>query len=261
MERRVISLAWDGGVKHERRALAERVIDHFAPSLPDLRLTVILDGSDWWELKEIGTENRGMFRLVNTDHIFDEPKWPLYLMEIVAPFDVMTGKFIPSCDAAVYLHNSTCGSVESLTMTLAHELQHAVQYAHQRRVWAYNGVVLRFLEMCSSTFGLEWKDIPIEREARSFAKRVCVDSLGSQATARYIENRIAASVNDRDRRDWEFIKSIDVTSESIYDITAETGKLFRTMRSNRAGLEQALASLQSLLEYADLSLDEAFDLA
>jgi len=258
MSARVVSLALDA--KGKRHSLAERVIALFQP-LPDLRFTIILDGCDWWDLKEYGPENRGMFRIVNTEHVFDEPRWPFRLMEEIGHYDRATDKFCAACDAAIYLHDSTCTRPESLTMTLAHEVQHFMQYGSDRNVWALNDVVTMLPKDTIAKLGLRWCDIPIEREARVVAKRVCEELFGADATARYIEDRITNGTIRRDIDDWVFIQSIVTANEGGYQRAARTGRLYRAIEGSRGDLQETPNLMRAYSEYANLDLDDAFRLA
>ncbi len=256
---KVYSVAADGETNARRIIAANQVIDHMCSSLPQLRLVVLLDGQDWYKLKEHGEENRGAFYPVRNE-TYSDTDWPTNLREYLVSVDD-TGKPSLACEGAVYLHNSTCETPASLTMTLAHELQHATQYATNRTVWAYNGVVTRLPPEWIARLGLQWKDIPIECEARIVAKRVCEELLGAETTNAYIEERITKSTLDRDREDWKFVQSIVTSKEYGYNVTSETGELFRRIDPVFAQLDSTLAGLRKNPDFSDLHLDQAFRLA
>jgi len=245
-------MASNEAVSKERRVIADRVIDRRAARLRSLRLTILLDGSYWLELKENAPENRGMFRPVSSAYLDDEPIWPSRLLEKIAVFQAEPWAFEPSCDAAIYLHDRTCQSIESLTMTLAHELQHAIQYGAARPIWAINTVVTNLPKELIEKHQLQWSDIPIEREARIFAKRVCEEVIGSDRTAQYIRDRIAHGTVQRDVDDWKFIEAIDTKRASNYDLSRETHKLLCSIESCRPALEDILNGLPHQPEFADL---------
>ena len=74
-------------------------------------------------------------------------------------------------ESLIYLHGSTCETDIGLTMTLAHELQHFLQYTNERHLWTANTLLMKLpslptddLKACS--------DFPVEREARITAKKV-----------------------------------------------------------------------------------------
>lgn len=258
MSVKVYSASNDKRTNASRIATANQVIDYMRPSLADLRLVVLLDGWDWYELKDRAEENRGVFYPVNNG-TYGETDWPSHLRQYLISLD---DNWKPSftCEAAVYLHDSTCKTPEGQTMTLAHELQHAVQFSRTRAVWAYNAVVTNLQEECMRALKLQSSDIPIEREARIVAKRVCEKLLGRGATAAYIEDRLRSGTVERDIEDWKFIQSIDTDSESAYDTSAETGKLFRHIEWTRDELEKTLTDLRKYPEFVDLKLDDAFRL-
>ena len=89
-------------------------------------------------------------------------------------------------------------------MTLAHELQHSIQHAADRDIWAYNTLVMQLPKTRIRELGLTWQDVPTEREARIVAKRACELILGVEPTADYIEQRISSAALERDRNDWVY---------------------------------------------------------
>jgi hypothetical protein len=246
----------DNAVDASRTALANQVIDYLRPSLPDVRIAVLLDSSDWDKLKDRGEENRGAFYPVNSA-TYDETDWPFHLREFLVSVDE-TWRASLKCEGAVYRHNSTCDTPASLVMTLAHELQHAVQYATNRTVWAYNGLVTNLPPEWITMLGLEWKDIPIEPEARVVAKRACKELLGIETTSAYIADRIGNGTLDRDIDDWRFIENIVTSQESGYDITAETVMLFRRIDPVGRQLANVLTDFRKYPDFSGLHLEGAF---
>ena len=70
--------------------------------------------------------------------------WPNYMWNVVAPpcnpdSSGVTWPF----DSLVYLYGSTCENELGLTITFAHELQHFLQYANERQLWAANALLMR----------------------------------------------------------------------------------------------------------------------
>lgn len=183
----------DESVKEQRRVAALKVIDFFGAALHDLRVKVLLDRTDWPKMKADGAENRGAFHPVN-ESVYRITGWPERLRDELVTVDLEASRLVYKWDAAVYLHDSTCQHSDMLTMTLAHELQHAVQYRCDRKVWAYNIIVTRLKRETIAAWKLTVHDIPVEREARIVAKRVSEAILGREATAAYIDSRISSSV-------------------------------------------------------------------
>jgi hypothetical protein len=247
----------DKAVKEQRHAAALKVIEFFGETLPNLRLKVLLDSADWPAMKAHGEENRGAFHPVH-ESVYRGTGWPERLREELTTVDREAWRLVYKCEAAVYLHDSTCQQIDMLMMTLAHELQHFIQYARYRQVWAYNTLVTQLHKNTIAAWKLTVHDIPIEREARIVAKRVSEAILGPEATAAYIDSRISSGYNDRDIADWKWIKEIDTSPDNEYDCTIETRRLFQGLRPIRAELEEALTRLRGNSDFANLNLDDAF---
>ena len=118
-----IYCAYDGPHAEAQTLWAERVRDHFTDGFPELRLLIFLDCIEWYELKQCARSetNRGAF-FPMAGQSCESTEWPFSVKEQIFEFDDrwrMSFKF----DAIIYLHGTTCASEESLTMTLAHELE------------------------------------------------------------------------------------------------------------------------------------------
>jgi hypothetical protein len=247
----------DESVREQRRAAALKVIDFFGATLPDLRVKVLLDRTDWPKMKAQGAENRGAFHPVN-ESVYRGTGWPERLRDELATVDFEASRLVYKCDAAVYLHDSTCQHTDMLTMTLAHELQHAVQYGCHRKVWAYNTIVTRLKRETIAAWKLTVHDIPVEREARIVAKRISEALLRTEATEAYIDSRISSGDIYRDIADWKQIKEIDASPDNQYDCAGETRRLYQRLRPIRVELEETLNKLRHSSDFANLDLDGAF---
>jgi hypothetical protein len=247
----------DPTLRKGREEAAHKVLEYFGDTLPDLDLKVLLDSAEWTELRQqSGEENRGVFYRVNA-HTFKDANWPYHLRDQLAAIDPVTLNLKFTCNAAVYLHDSTCQNFTGLTMTLSHELQHFVQYGRDPRVWAYNIAVTNLCPKTIETLGLEWQDIPIEYEARLEAKRACEAILGTQATSAYIDERVERSSLLRDVADWRFIREIDTSPGTAYDLRSKTSRLYRNLSRFRPELQAILSDLKDDPDFAGLNLDEA----
>jgi hypothetical protein len=111
-------------------------------------------------------------------------------------------------DSIVYLHGSTCSVDVQLAMTLAHELQHFLQFANHKQIWAI-GVLLSNLPY-----------LPTEREARIIGKRVAVDIFGRSSVDQHIALMAQRTSSQEDAADWDFIAALD--SDESYDPRAGT---------------------------------------
>jgi hypothetical protein len=200
-----------------------------------------------------GVQNRGFFHPID-EFYFRKMDWRADLLEELLTRGSATGEIDYRFDAVIYLHNDACQSEDSLTMTLAHELQHFSQYGLDRTVWASNTLVTRLSRVVIERLGLRWIDIPIEFEARLVAKRISEKLLGRDRIARYIESRLKAHVTDGDAEDWALISGIKVSEE--YDCKENTRALFRRIAHERGAIEQALRETSDLPDFASLDIDE-----
>jgi hypothetical protein len=244
----------DESVKDTRRALAVRVLDTFDGKLPDLRLLVVLDDLDAVGLKE-GPENRGSFRPISKQYYLGT-LWPRYIAEAIRTINPGASEATYHFDGVIYLHNSTCEQEASPTMTLAHELQHFVQYGSDRTTWAWNTVALNLTTaVLRDQLGLWWHDFPTEYEARIVAKSVSEQLLGRERTDEYIRHRRNQSQRDQDIVDWEFIRDVDASQP--YNCATATRTFFRNRLGGvRDQLTQSLEKARAMDDFKSLNLDD-----
>jgi hypothetical protein len=234
----------DGAIRKWREQTAQRAIAHFGNRLPGFRLLCFLDDKDWPALRGPGmAANRGAF-IKKGSHEWQEA------------CTFVDG--LPGFDNLIYLHGSTCSNEVGLTMTLAHELQHFVQYGTVPKLLAENElayVTLRDLEQPDfEALGLRACDIPHEREARIVAKRAAEDLFGVAVVRRYIDAKVAEVVTQQDAADWECIQGL-VTS-AAYDLAAETKAFFPRLERCRSALEREQVNN---LDFRDIDLDALLD--
>jgi hypothetical protein len=235
------------------KAAAQRVLAYFGDSLARSAVLCFLDDVDWRRFKiEIGAANRGVFTVVRKN-TFDGDFYPPYFKNSI----LVGGKHL--FDYAIYLHGSTCANEVGLTMTLAHELQHAIQHASIRQLWAANTLVNELDRTVIDATKLEWKDIPIEREARIVSKRAALQLHSEKPVEQYIDANIAANITPADVADWRFIRTL--TSASSVDLVCETHLLFQRLKGYRPKLESALqrARAANPQDFGDISLDAFLD--
>jgi hypothetical protein len=238
-------------ITERRRAWAERVVEALKDELPNMRLLVCLDATNCLTPRP---DVRGFF-IPNDKYYYLTVTWPDHLAKALRTITNTGFEAKYHYDAMVYLPQRTCEREESLTMTLAHELRHFVQFGFNRRVWAWNGVVTNLTREFLLARGMVWKDIPMEYEARLYAKRLCEVLIGSERTAKYIDLRIDEHVNDRDAADWQFVKGLDVSSE--YEMVTMTKELFRSLADEREKLQESLDDKRlKLPEFREMQLDE-----
>jgi len=239
----------------QREAAAQRVLDYFDGGLPSSRLLCFLDDGDPPMLKQIfGVSNRGLYGPINDSTPFAD--CPDYVTDCIFLDDGVSLFYPRTIDDLVYLYGSTCGNAVGLTMTLAHELQHAIQHSNARRVWAVNGLVPQLHKTVIAALKLDWFDIPVEREARIVSKRVAVSFFGEGRVTQYIDEKIAEAVTENDVADWQFVRTL--TPSSPADIVADTQRLFQRLKGYRPDLEAVLKEKKEDPDFCDINLDEYF---
>lgn len=149
----------------------------------------------------------------------------------IAPADLSSGEITWPYDSIIYLHGSTCNMEVQLAMTLAHELQHFLQFANQRQVWAINALLAKLPYLPTPDLS-HWYDLPTEREARIIAKRTAVAIFGKSRVDEHIGMMSRTSLSLEDAADWDFIRDLDFGE--VYDPKVGTSLL---VERHRRGLE------------------------
>ena len=226
--------------------MADRVRASLGDVLPNNRLLCFMDAEDCLSLKErCGKANRGFYMPVRNGH----PLWMSLPNDVrycilygVRPSTLpLPTRPLRAFDHLIYLHGSTCATEIGLVMCFAHELQHFVQHETAATLWASNTLVNCLPRADCVTLGLQWCDIPIEREARIVSRRIAEELLGAEPVRRHIRAKIDECVTEEDAADWKCIRDLDVSSP--YDLAFETKRLFTRLRQQRSHLEIALADL------------------
>ena len=248
----VVARGRDESVMEARKKWTNRVLQYFTDKLPELRLLIFLDDTDAPTLRR-GIETRGLLS-PNDKYYFRRVAWPRNVADVLRTINLTAVESTYHYDCVVYLHDSTCKAEDSLTMTVAHELQHFVQYGFSRTIWAWNKVVTNLHVRTIDTLGLAWCDIPIEHEARIVAKQASETILGCERTVQYIEYRKSQRLTNKDAADWEFIQGIDTAQ--AYDCAAQTQGLFRRLTPVRNELQLALNNMNGLPDFARLDLED-----
>ncbi len=245
----------DARVKAQREAAAQRVIGYFGMCLPESRFLCFLDDEDPSTLRNdpsLGPANRGLYGPIHDNTVLDG--LPSYVQGRIRPRDRF-GRVHRDIDDFVYLYGNACDDEVGLTMTLAHELQHAIQHARVPKLWAANSLVHR-LDMVA--LGLTWADIPTEREARIISKRVAECFFGEQRVREHIERKIADRITEDDVADWQFIRTL--TPSSSVDLVSSTQLLFERLKVHRPDLEERLREekVTGNPDFSDIDLDTYF---
>ena len=246
--------AEDAAVKNQREILAQRVISYFGLHLPDSRLLCFLDDEDPSTVRgDRGPANRGLYGPIH--NIADLDGWPNYVRECIYPSN-RYGNRSRVFDDLVYLYGSTCVDEVGLTMTLAHELQHSIQHAKERKLWAANGLVNGLKRETINALKLKWADIPTEVETRIISKRVAESLFGEQRIRQYIDRRIVERTTEADVADWQFVRTL--TPSSSVDLIGGTQLLFERLKDYKSELEDVLQEKRDNPDFGDIDLDAFF---
>ena len=234
----------------ERKAVAESVLSIFG-ELPALKLLCFFDDKNADGLRhQYGATNRGGFTPV--DGTFCCPPWPTYVWSeifVQSEKDFWATKQL--YEALIYLHGSTCESKPALVMTFAHELQHFMQSACHKRLWAISTAA--FHNFPADVF--EWAkirvfDVPIETEARITSKRIAEALCKPEELQRYIDDRISDAPNENEAADWRFIKGLD--SSMTFNLNEKTLSFFERLKPYRTYLEADLQRLRTSGAFKDI---------
>jgi hypothetical protein len=244
----------DPAVRTQREIDAQRVLAHFCNNLPASRLLCFLDDEDPPDLRrDCGAANRGFYAHIHNGTPL--AALPEYVTDCIYVDDGVSLPYPRVVDDLVYLYGSTCANQVGLIMTLAHELQHAIQRNSGRQVWAVNSLINQVEKSVIDALKLMWADIPIERESRIVAKRVAVTLLGEQRVTQYIDEKIRERVSEEDAADWQFVRTL--TPSSAVDLVGSTNVLFRQLKGYRSELEAALqrSKRTNREDFGDIDLD------
>ena len=175
----------------------------------------------------------------------------------LAKLDPVSYKRSFSYDCAIYLYDSTCRDELSLTMTLAHELQHFIQYGSDRTTWAFNTLTNLRREVIEP-LGIIWPDIPIEREARIVAKRAAQALVVIENADLHIGSRSKEASTSGEVSDWNFIRDVDVSREYT-DLPGHTRRLYNHRLARiRPELEDTLSKLKEDPLFPSIDLETMF---
>jgi hypothetical protein len=244
--------ASDSLVKKQREEIAQRVLYLFGDSLSDCRLLCFFDDEDCQEFKLLmGEGNRGFHRQISDNSAF--PGWPKYLTDYIFADDPSAFWFKRLFDQLIYLHGSACASNVGMTMTFAHELQHVVQRIHVPEILTANGLFRLLPKTVLQSVGLQWSDIPTEREARAVAKRIAITLHGDEAVKKFLVQRALTAADPVDLADVHFIEVLDTSTP--YVLKDETLALFGRFKDQRSEFESVIELLKSDPDFEGVQLD------
>jgi len=213
--------------------------------------------------EQIRRHREGLARRVLNEFSFTPPSNPQVLCYLddrdvewlmwytIAPVDPVSNTISWPYVSVIYLHGSTCESDIQLAMTLAHELQHFVQFVSDRQLWAVHLLLTKLPGLPAHNLK-HWFDLPNEIEARIIAKRAAEKLFGQAEVERHIAMMIAARTSDEDAADWEFIRTLDPNSN--YDMRERTIPLVNDHRSQLEYLKTMIFANDKDLGAVDFNL-------
>ena len=174
---------------------------------------------------------------------------PQYFWDSVIAHNYKTWRLEELYDCLIYVHGTTASSDVGLAFTLAHELQHFVQYSKYRSVWVIHRLLVELATSNPQTFK-RWADFPIEREARIVSKRVATEMFSADLVRLHIQGKIVEHANDADVEDWEYLLSVEPGVE--YDVVEGTRRLVHNFRDELISMQTQ--DWSDCPEVADLDL-------
>jgi hypothetical protein len=136
-------------------------------------------------------------------------------------------------DNVIYLRGRTCAAPASAIITLAHELQHFVQYGQAPKVFAANALLYHHLRTFDPASELEAWDIPHERDAMTVSKTVAEAVIGPEAVSIYARSQVVAEI---DPHYWQCFQGL--SSSVQIDLLWETRPLVEKYRPKLLSLNQ-----------------------
>lgn len=197
---------------------------------------------------DLGPANRGLHCPIHKNT--DLSVWPSYVRDHLHLENGITGSLEPIVDDLIYLYGSTCADEVGLSMTMGHELQHAIQRDQFCELWVVNSVASRIAPLNL------WCDIPIEVEARIMSKRMAQVIFGEERVEAYIRRKIDQNVTAEDVSDWKFVRSLGPFSS--IDLAAETKRLFARLKNRRAEVETKCREGRWDVDFGKIDLDAYF---
>ncbi len=102
----------------------------------------------------------------------------------------------------IYMHGSTCEPRESLIITLAHELQHYIQYSQDKKFHTAD-------QLLQAVRGYI-PDVPSESDAFSRSKRVATCVCGKDRIDQYALQKRMTACEDEERNRWDYFLSVSL---------------------------------------------------
>ena len=199
----------------------------------------------------MGEGNRGFHWPISDRTAF--AGWPQYVTQCIFVDDPTSFWYKRVFDHVIYLHGSTCVNRVGMTMTFAHELQHVIQRIQVPELLTANGLFRHLPKTLLQSVGLQWSDIPTEREARAVAKEIAVTLHGSETVRQFLAERASAATDPIELADVQFIQELDTSTP--YLLRDETLALFARFKGHRWELESLIEQFKSDPDFEPVDLD------
>ncbi len=127
-------------------------------------------------------------------------------------------------DILIYLTHRVCQSTTGTVITIAHELQHFMQYGFSYKVYMANDAI-RQIRTIKENNSLPW-GLPAEHEAVLASKKVSEEVLGKDSVLGYAEQQKEAGKHKNDWREsekWSFFLASD--PQESFDFLEQTKPL------------------------------------
>jgi hypothetical protein len=246
----------DPTTRRARETQVRQVLSLFE-NLPDTRLLCFLDDEDWLLFKYmLGQSNRGFHRPLSDQTAFAD--WPEYITEQIFVDDPKQLWFRRLFDHVIYMYGSTSENPVGLTMTLAHELQHVIQYETVPDLLTASNLFKQLPKQLLESRNFQWADMPAEREARAVAKKIAIAIHGKQAVDQFLAERAALATHALELADVQFIQQLDTGVP--YSVKDETLALYRRFKADRGEFVTAMEILKAEdPEFKPIDLNSLFD--
>jgi hypothetical protein len=204
-------------------SLCEEVFLAFGDELPERRVICLLDDANTLELdKALGTYFRGFhYPLLE----YGYSRLPLQITQMFLDPYTKTHEF----DTLIYLHSRSITSEISIIFTLAHEIQHLIQYGNYKKLWTAD-YLIRELCKLDPTLGLtKWSDFPSEVDAVLKSKKIAVQLRGDHQVEEFASVQIANLAGTEEETRWSYIRGASTSENSRFALS--TDELVQRYRS------------------------------
>ncbi len=168
---------------------------------------------------QIGLGAWGVLAIKNTpgySHILERYNYDLSLIPNISNFEFI-----------LYLSEDIRENDNKLfkTFTIAHELQHIIQYIESMDLYAIHLLIRRYFALNNGLDNQKYRDLPFEIDSRRKAKIICYEIFEEQECNSFIETEIKRGddIGDENYKSyWEDIKTLDLD----FDYKIETELLW-----------------------------------